>query len=365
MSKTGLVGFIGPTGANGAPFVSWLAAVAARPDLEELLLASAYLTDRGAQEVILALKARDSSHERVKVTLLVGTKDGFTRKSAIKALRGLKKHNVMATIRLRCPDDENFHVKAAYARIGKAGHLALVGSHNLTGIGLTSEAEFGVELAGTPASQVRRALQHWVVCSRDWSKVKYKERKALPTSWQASEKVRGVPSSSDEGAAEDHPTGPLNAASRPLTEGQWARFKSVTRDFERQFKSLARRVGEYTFEEDSVDECMSGQGYVRGARFIYTEDFPANKPSEKWWDGQRMMVLEVLHHLRAQKGETVLACAVIESFLSDGAIRELAKNSGVNRMRPTPGGMTAFLRGLRELKLKKLADKRRRAAARS
>lgn len=355
MPKSGLVGFVGPTGAGGFPLVSWLAAQTAQRDLAELVVASAYLTDRAAEELVIALKTREASWTKPNVAIIVGTKDGFTRKSAIKTLLGCKKNGVNASLAVQCPVDPQFHAKAAYARTGSSTHRAVVGSHNLTGSGLTSSSELGVELAGKPAARVREALEHWIESSRPWSKVKYKERKHLP----ASLRDGPPPAEQDEEVldADDlaHPAGRMASASEDLGDAQQKRWNRTLARFRREQKSLARAIGKCFLEEQSVEDCINKSGYERGARFIYTDHYPRTKPNRDWWDGQRMMVLEVVHHLRSRKYETILACIVIEKFKANRALRALARSSGANRKRPTPQGLAHFLAALRRRKASGLA----------
>lgn len=351
MPKSGLIGFVGPTGAGGSPFVTWLLARTAQRDLSELVVASAYLTDRAADELVVALNAREASWKRANVAILVGTKDGFTRKSAIKALLDCKKNGVNVALAVRCPTDPQFHAKAAYARIGASTHCAVVGSHNLTGSGLTSASEFGVELAGEPAARVREALEHWIESSKSWSNVKYKERKQLPPSLRDS---APPPKDRDESAEQDaaHPAADTARASLYLTDAQQERWKRTNARFRKEHKSLARKIRKYFLEEQSVEDCIAKSGYERGARFIFTEHYPDNKPSGEWWDGQRMVILEVVHHLRSRKNETILACLNVEKFKSNKAVRALARSSGATRKRPTPSALAQFLAGVRRLKAK-------------
>ena len=148
---------IGP-GKVATPYGTALSDLLSTKHLAEAIIASAFLTVGGAERLVDALRRAPKG---AKITVVVGSMAGFTRKAAIRYLQsfvsGSKRKLLAAKLKLVHPFEEDprnpcFHAKAAYVRAGQRRHLAIDGSHNLTDEGLESAGELGVWLEGKPAS---------------------------------------------------------------------------------------------------------------------------------------------------------------------------------------------------------------------
>lgn len=178
---------IGP-GTVGTPYGTALSDLLGTRGLTEAIIASAFLTEAGAERLIDAVRRERSG---ATITVIVGSMAGFTRKAAIRYLQsfitGKNRKLVVARLRLVHPFEAEprnpcFHAKVAYGRVGTRRHLAIIGSHNLTTDGLESYGELGVAVDGLVAKSIGRALQHWLARGTMWSEYlrRYKQAKRIP-----------------------------------------------------------------------------------------------------------------------------------------------------------------------------------------
>src|SRR5690242_19428139 len=96
MRRSDVTGFVGPVGV-GSAYGSWVENVIESENLSELILASAYLTTAGAEQLLAALLGRNGLPE-TNITVLVGTKDRFTQRKAIELLLSARRNGLQSPV---------------------------------------------------------------------------------------------------------------------------------------------------------------------------------------------------------------------------------------------------------------------------
>lgn len=162
------------SGFSGTPFRNALWDLFDSRALRDAVIASAFLDEPAADELLnMVMRAP----RKAKITVLIGTMSGFTRKAALKKLIASKRLIVRQPL-----GHEWFHVKAACARVGTS-YRAILGSHNLTAKGLGSEGELGIRIGGPPARLIWKQLQaEWVAGAKSWQdEIRfYRQSKRIP-----------------------------------------------------------------------------------------------------------------------------------------------------------------------------------------
>ena len=113
---------------------------------DRIILCSAFLTERAANDII-AMIDRSTFCKDTQITFLIGTKQYFTKPDAIRMIIKYKETNSKSNLRLTVlrPDEMEFHLKCYMFHCTKS-KKALVGSANLTSVGLDSRGELMIEV---------------------------------------------------------------------------------------------------------------------------------------------------------------------------------------------------------------------------
>lgn len=130
---------------------------------------SAYLTSSAAESLIRLFKLIDT-RKRLKINLMVGSKDYFTHPDAIKTVLDFFTNHNKKNIEYNFiqPLDTSFHIKC-YIFLGPKLEKMLLGSANLTTNGLNSFGELLVEISDSEiVNQVVNHLDYYYTNSVPW-----------------------------------------------------------------------------------------------------------------------------------------------------------------------------------------------------
>lgn len=283
------VRLVGPGDVGGTAYGSELGWFLSRPSLTDATIASAYLTEPAASRLLVMLMARDSlrsTRTRVKVRLLIGSLQGFTRRAAIQACLSYTKRLKSVRLEVLRPEFDGFHLKAAHFRLGRR-QVAIVGSHNTTSLGLASAGELGILTEGRPAGMVNATLHYWIDRSRSWSLSirRYREsRTPVPTEGRSAVGRVGTKTNiADTGQTA------LAKEAGTLTAGERRLVDSVTRRLPKHVREIAEC---WLWRDVPAERLITEYGYVPGAYFDSYFDYEDTKD---WFEGQARAIFEVLH----------------------------------------------------------------------
>lgn len=156
---------------NYVPLEEKLRATLLEHDWDDIILASAFITIPGADYLIDVLNQLNNQRS-LNITLLVGVKESFSKPSAIKSILNYMKANTNKniTIKFLAPEEQNFHVKC-YCFHSKKKSKMLVGSANLTDMGLQSVGELTLEIDDISIiEETISYLNTFIKNSFNWSK---------------------------------------------------------------------------------------------------------------------------------------------------------------------------------------------------
>jgi hypothetical protein len=332
---------IGPADAGGTAYAPELAWFLTRQTLVQATVATAYLTEQGAERFLSFLTGRPPTRTRPEITLLVGSLQGFTRKNAIRACIRFANRYPRIRFKILHPDNEAFHLKAAHFSL-RGSQTAVVGSHNLTSLGLASLGELGVVLKGPVAAPIRKSLDYWANNSTPWSTFlrRYRESaRPVPTEprprSRSSDVPRGQPSISETAS-----TG-LASEQVSLTPGESAIIERVRRSL----TPTLRRVATCWFWHDSAATAITDFGHLPGAYFDTFLNFDDKKD---WFPGQHRGIVETLHVVAvdARRSVVVHRTKPLIRYRVTPDIRTVAKRLGVDSY-PDPEAIREYITFLR------------------
>jgi hypothetical protein len=320
---------IGPAGV-GWSYGAVLEVLLSRLDLTEAVIASAYLTTDGAEHLLASINGRSPAKRRPEVTLLIGTKDHFTRKAAIQRLLpfahgGVRAKGCGVRLNVLCPRDEAFHVKAVYAQ-RRSGERAVLGSHNLTGSGMDSAGELGIILWGAKAKAIGDALSNWIDDSVPWSRVIKTYREARLTRGRGSDRAaaRRAATLSEFEIADDF------EATEPMSPVELRAWNEGISTFNAVAPGLSRRASEYLFVNSPRESVVGEQGYYRGALFSYSSDYDRAEDRDSWRLGRRRAVMRVLGTVPVRRNKACVVVAQrVRAFKVTPEIRSVAASLGL------------------------------------
>lgn len=341
--KDKVLGLVGPQGV-GDSFGIWLDTLLGQRNLERAVVASAYLTEEAAEHLLACCYGQPRRRSRPVVTVLVGTKDHFTRSAAVQRLLLCSGGTTEARIfpvdlQVLCPTDANFHVKAL-AATGVLGDVAVLGSHNLTGAGLDCGSELGIAVSGPAAKDVEAALMRWATASAPWRSIikNYKEAR-LPSAARSTK-----PPASRGATSTERLAGSDLEADVSLTDKEMRALKEGSDWFERTAPKLARRVHRYIYGEVAREEVRAEGNYFRGAIFTFSDDYPG----ESWRLGQERHVLRVVETISVASGKaTVVAASKVAKFEVTAENRRIAAKLGLIENQPDAASLAAFVHFLK------------------
>jgi len=327
-------------------YESYVAYILARPKLNTVTFASAYLTEDVAERLVALMVSRPIGTVPT-IRFLIGDMNGFTRKAALKRLINATKQS-NAKIEVLCPKSTHFHAKAVYAKAGSE-QLAIVGSHNLTGDGLISRGELGVVISGIHASPIARALGYWTERSIPWTEriLTYKEGR-LPESDADCHKKGSDVHISSTGTTMDAATAGVSKSEIERAKAAWRKFKKIS-------PAIAAMCckNEAILEAGSLSD-VSRLGYCAGACYDGSSLCDDANPTEEgpWREGRARAIRRIATVMRTAKlNEWAIISykKAITSYKVTEAIRAAAKRLNVwgGNARPTPTEMSEYLSFIR------------------
>lgn len=339
MGRGSFRGLIGPTSV-GTGFGTWLDSALSADDLHEAVIASAFLSEDAADQLLATLWLRPRQKTKPRVSVLVGTKERFTRKAAIRALmayavgkRAARSFPVVLDV--RCPRDPEFHVKAAFVHQRRVT-VAAVGSHNLTAAGLDASSELGVILAQMPATAVGKALASWWADSIPWTTAirTYKEAKLAP-------RQRTSKAITSRGSASTHEVADAYRGDLPLTPREERQREQAVLRFISAFPDRTRRLAAALWQDGTRANAIAEDGYLRGARFGHADDISV----AEWAVAQKRSILEVVDVIPTvdAKNCIILAKNAAKPFTVTRETRRVAMALGVTSARPSPVALAKFI----------------------
>jgi len=308
--------------------------------LVQATVASAYLTEEAVprllQELYLGRRGRNKPHVRI----LIGSMNGFTRKAAIRRLLryargGGESRSFPVDLEVLHPSEPLFHVKACHFRLRGRRSTALIGSHNLTGSGLTSTGELGAVLTGSGSREIGEALDSWVAQAQDWRSCLRQYREArLPRAYQA------VSTRSGSEVIALFETAPAYETDGGVTARQ---EREVTRAV-RKISGMDRNAKSYNWiwnSEETREEVLE-QGYLPGSLCDVGD---CENGSSGWTIGSSREIARVEWVLPVNGDkESVLLYTLRKKYRVTKNVLAKAKHLGLTREgAPEPRALGAFL----------------------
>jgi hypothetical protein len=344
---------IGPADAGGTAYAPDLAWFLTRPHLLRATIATAYLTDQGAERFLSFLAGRPRTHARPLVTLLVGSLQGFTRKSALRACIRFAENASRIRLKILHPDNELFHLKAAHFQLRRS-QVGVVGSHNLTSLGLASLGELGVVVKGPLATPVRTSLDYWTRHSTPWPRFlgRYRES-ARPIPTESPRTRRSVNPSKDRSSISETASTALAADQITLTPSG----EAIIRKTRRSLAPSVRRISTLWLWQDSAETAITDFGHLPGASF---DSFLDSDDRKDWFPGQRRGILETLHVVAvdARRSVVVHRTSPLIRYRVTPEILKRAKELKIDAY-PDPDALREYLAFLRRLRVNNRREQNR------
>ena len=342
-------GLVGPSNA-GDSYGATLEKLLAKKGLTTCLVASAYLTVEAAEHLLTCIYGILRKGKKPAVTVLVGTKDRFTRKDAIRRLLAFSKggkyaSDLPASLEVLCPLEPSFHVKAMHVRYGTK-QWAVVGSHNLTGAGMDAVGELGVVLSGPRNGGIEQALGVWAKDSQPWTKV-------IKTYKEAKLRSGGSAGIGASGMSSDFPAATVGDEIEwvsELTKAQKRDCDQATDRYERSAPKMAERADRYDLLIGPREEYLQEGNLHRGALFASGPDHAEGT----WSDGEKRAIRRVLDTVPTSGGKNcLLVSEKVIGFTVNADIRKFAEAHGLKKSRPEPRQMAAFIQHIKYLRRRK------------
>lgn len=314
---------IGSANKDGYSYAGQLESFLLRPALHQAVLATAFLSLAAAELLTFWISRRrfTAKCEHLEVAFIVGSMQSFTERAAVQhLLRQSRALSSVATLTVHRPDAEMFHVKAAYLCMRRA-HFAIVGSHNLTRFGLSSEGELGVQLRGTAARAIRDSLLYWQDNATPWSKTirSYRQSRRPPT--EGPNENRGRRTTPDVGVVAE------SVQAEDCEHLTPSERKMVDRVARRHLGTIASAHETLLLKDTTLEHAIDVYNFVTGACF----DAAINDGVD-WSTGQRRGIFRVSYLLPIESGRhcvLVYERRPIKQYTVTAPIRRRAQQLGI------------------------------------